>query len=72
MEKVIEKSKEKESIISPFEEIKGMNLPGSVNILLSAANAAQHAGALSVRDSVLVASAGEFLSNYVNNNTSNQ
>lgn len=55
-----------EQITSPFEEIKSMNLPGSVNILLSAANAAQRAGALSVRDSVLIAAAGEFLTEYVN------
>jgi hypothetical protein len=51
---------------SPFIEIKEMNLVKATNILLSAANAAQGAGALSVRDSVLVASAGEFLTEYVN------
>ncbi len=61
---------DKKQVTSPFDDIKGMNLPGSVNILLSAANAAQGAGALTVRDAVLVASAGEFLSNYVNNETS--
>jgi hypothetical protein len=51
---------------SPFIEIKEMNLVKATNILLSAANAAQGAGALSVRDSVLVASAGEFLTDFVN------
>jgi len=56
----------KEQSISPFEEIKDMNLTKATNILLSAGNAAQRAGALSVRDSVLVASAGEFLASYVN------
>lgn len=55
----------KESI-SPFEEIKEMNLTKATNILLSTANAAQRSGALTVRDSVLVASAAEFLTNYVN------
>ena len=55
-----------EKVISPFEEIKDMGLVKATNILLSAANAAQRSGALSVRDSVLVASAGEFLTEYVN------
>lgn len=59
---------QQEKYVSPFEEAKSMNLAGAVNILLSAANAAQRSGALSVRDSVLVASAGEFLSEYVNSN----
>lgn len=59
----------KEQYVSPFEEAKSMNLPGAVNVLLTAANAAQRAGALSVRDSVLVAAAGEFLSQYVNTKT---
>lgn len=55
-----------EKVISPFKEIKDMGLIKATNILLSAANAAQRSGALSVRDSVLVASAGEFLTEYVN------
>ena len=55
-----------EQIVSPFEEIKDMELVKATNILLSAANAAQRSGTLSVRDSVLVASAGEFLTEYVN------
>lgn len=60
---------QEDKIVSPFEEIKGMNLVKATNILLSAANAAQRAGALSVRDSVLLASAGEFLTQYVNTKT---
>lgn len=59
---------QEDKIVSPFEEIKGMNLVKATNILLSAANAAQRAGALSVRDAVLLASAGEFITQYVNNN----
>jgi hypothetical protein len=55
-----------EQLVSPFEEIKDMGLVKATNILLSAANAAQRSGTLSVRDSVLVASAGEFLTEYVN------
>ena len=55
-----------EQLVSPFEEIKDMELVKATNILLSAANAAQRSGTLSVRDSVLVASAGEFLTEYVN------
>lgn len=62
-------NQEQEKLISPFEEIKDMNLIKATNILLSSANAAQRAGALSVRDSVLIASAGEFLSTYVNSLT---
>ena len=61
-----ENNQQQEKYVSPFEEAKAMNLPGAVNILLSAANAAQRSGALSVRDSVLVAAAGEFLGDYVN------
>jgi len=64
----MENTEVSEKYVSPFEEAKTMNLPGAVNVLLSAANAAQRSGALSVRDSVLVAAAGEFLSDYVNSN----
>lgn len=64
-----ETSKEKESFVSPFKEIKDLNLQQSVNILLSAASAAQRSGALSVRDSVLVAAASELLTEHVNNLT---
>ena len=49
--------------ISPFEEVKGMNYTSAVNILIQASNAAQGAGVLSVRDSVLLAGAAEFLTN---------
>ena len=47
--------------VSPFEAVKDMNPVMAVNVLIQAANAAQGAGALSVHDSVLVASAAEFL-----------
>jgi|TARA_R110002153_G_scaffold214109_2_gene366689 hypothetical protein len=47
--------------ISPFEEVKDMNYTAAVNILIQAGNAAQGAGALSIRDAVLLASAAEFL-----------
>jgi hypothetical protein len=57
---------QEDKIVSPFEEIKEMNLVKATNILLSAANAAQRAGALSVRDAVLLASAGEYITKYVN------
>jgi len=52
---------QQKEIPSPFEEVKNMNPVMAVNVLIQAANAAQGAGALSVRDSVLVASAAEFL-----------
>jgi hypothetical protein len=48
-------------LVSPFETAKNMNPVMAVNVLIQAANAAQGAGALSVHDSVLVASAAEFL-----------
>jgi|TARA_R110002074_G_scaffold53800_2_gene134619 hypothetical protein len=48
-------------IISPFEEIKDMDDVKAINILIQASNAAQKAGALSVRDSVLLAAAAEYL-----------
>jgi len=46
---------------SPFEEVKTMTDTQALNILIQAANAAQGAGALSVRDSVFVAAAAELL-----------
>lgn len=60
-----------EQVISPFEEIKDMSTAKAVNILLAASNAAQRAGALSVRDSVLVASAGEYLAATLGNTSNN-
>jgi hypothetical protein len=48
---------------SPFVEVKDLDFTKSVNIMIQAANAAQRAGALAVRDAVLVAAAAEFLSN---------
>ena len=47
--------------VSPFVEAVDMDFTKAVNIMLQAANAAQRAGALALRDSVLVASAAEFL-----------
>lgn len=46
---------------SPFDEVKDMTETQALNILIQAANAAQGAGALSVRDSVFVAAAAELL-----------
>lgn len=40
-----------------FEEIQEMNPGGAVNVLIQAAQQAQAAGALTVRDSVVVAQA---------------
>ena len=56
-----------EQVRSPFEEIQDMNDIKAFNILVQAANAAQRAGALSVRDSVFVAKAAEHLSEKFNN-----
>ena len=47
--------------ISPFEEVKSMTEVQALNILIQAANAAQGAGVLSVRDSVFVTAAAELL-----------
>lgn len=47
--------------VSPFIEIKDLDFKKSINIMIQAANAAQRAGALAVRDSVLVAAAVEYL-----------
>jgi|Laugrespbdmm15sd_2_1035082.scaffolds.fasta_scaffold17750_3 hypothetical protein len=47
--------------VSPFEEVKTMTDVQALNILIQAANAAQGAGVLSVRDSVFVAAAAELL-----------
>lgn len=54
-------NEEQEAIRSPFEEIRHMDLIKAVNIMVQAANAAQRAGALAMRDSVLVARAAEYL-----------
>lgn len=56
-----EEQKEQEATRSPFEEIRHMDLIKAVNIMIQAANAAQRAGALAMRDSVLVARAAEYL-----------
>ena len=52
-----------QEVVSPFTEVKAMNHISAVNVLIQAANAAQGAGVLSVRDSVLLAGAAEFLTN---------
>lgn len=57
----IQHAEQQEEVKSPFEEIKDMNDIRAFNILVQAANAAQRAGALSVRDSVFVAKAAEHL-----------
>lgn len=58
---------QEQELKSPFEEIKDMNDIKAFNILVQAANAAQRAGALSVRDSVFVAKAAEHLQEKFNN-----
>ena len=60
---------EAQVLSSPFEEVKNMNQVMAVNVLIQAANAARGAGALSVRDSVLVASAAEFLTQITTDTT---
>jgi hypothetical protein len=57
-------TQQEEQVQSPFVEIQDMDLSRAVNILIQAANAAQRAGALGLRDSVLVASAAEFMTKY--------
>ena len=64
----MEQEEQTKEIVSPFEEVKSMNQISATNILIQAANAAQGAGALSVRDSVLVAAAAEFLTKIVKEN----
>jgi len=56
-----EQATQEKSMISPFEEVKSMTEVQALNILIQAANAAQGAGVLSVRDSVFVAAAAELL-----------
>lgn len=60
MQKVKE-NEVKQPQISPFEEVKAMTETHALNVLIQAANAAQGAGVLSVRDSVFVAAAAELL-----------
>jgi hypothetical protein len=48
---------EVEEITPIFEQIEGMNQGGAVNVLIQAAQMAQSAGALTLRDSVMVAQA---------------
>jgi len=56
-----EQTTQEQAMISPFEEVKSMTELHAINILIQAANAAQGAGVLSVRDSVFVAAAAELL-----------
>jgi hypothetical protein len=50
-------SPQKEEQKPVFEEIKNIDMDGALNILIQAANLAQNAGRLSVRDSVLLGKA---------------
>lgn len=51
-------AQEQQPQITPvFDEVKNIDADSAVNILIQAAMAAQQTGALSVRDSVLLASA---------------
>jgi hypothetical protein len=56
-----EQTTQEAPLVSPFEEVKTMTEVQALNILIQAANAAQGAGVLSVRDSVFVAAAAELL-----------
>lgn len=53
---------EEQKAISPFEEVKDMDSNKALNILFQAASAAQRAGILSIRDSVLLAASIEHFS----------
>lgn len=58
VEEVLTASTQQESDFNPiFEEIKGITPEGALNVLIQAAGQAQAAGALTIRDSVMVASA---------------
>jgi len=48
---------EKQEFIPIFDEIQELNPGGAVNVLIQAAQQAQAAGALTLRDSVVVAQA---------------
>ncbi len=50
-------SNEEQDFQPIFEEIQSMNQVGAINVLIQAAQQAQAAGALTVRDSVVVAQA---------------
>lgn len=52
-----ENTTNEEQITPIFEEVQGMNPGAAVNVLIQAAQLAQSTGALSVRDSVMLASA---------------
>lgn len=57
-EKVEKQAEEAPEKLPPvFEEVEGMNEEAAVGIVIQAANMAQTAGALSVRDSVILAKA---------------
>lgn len=46
-----------EEITPIFDQIEGMNQGGAVNVLIQAAQMAQSSGALTLRDSVMIAKA---------------
>jgi hypothetical protein len=50
-------AQEASQVTPVFEEVQNIDADSAVNILIQAAMAAQQTGALSVRDSVLLASA---------------
>jgi len=47
--------------ISAFEEIKSMDYDKAINVLIQASNLAQQAGALTIRDSILLGAAIELV-----------
>lgn len=56
-EQVMEQTNQEEEFTPIFTEIEGISEEGALNILVQAAGQAQAAGALTVRDSVMVAKA---------------
>jgi hypothetical protein len=53
---------QEQTVVSPFDEVKDMDNQKALTILFQASTAAQKAGVLSVRDSVLLAAAIEHFS----------
>lgn len=55
---IVQESVQEEQEFNPiFDEIEGITTAGALNILVQAAGQAQAAGALTVRDAVMVAKA---------------
>jgi len=57
----MENNQEQTQQISAFEEIKDMDFNKAINVLIQASNLAQQAGALTIRDSILLGAAIEIV-----------